>query len=111
MRNICALAFAHPKRPKTPFINFRPSFLVIWAIASVFLSFQDNPIVQAAFKGLRSAVLGMIIVAALSIGNIAISGLKSIIIVLEVILGVSVFKLHPMIVFIISGIIGIMFFK
>lgn len=88
-----------------------PSFLVIWAIASIFLSFQDNPIVQAAFKGLRPAVLGMIIVAALSIGNISISGFKSIIIVLGVILGVSVFKLHPIIVFILSGIIGIWFFR
>lgn len=88
-----------------------PSFLIIWAIASIFLSFQDNPIVQAAFKGLRPAVLGMIIVAALSIGNISISGFKSIIIVLGVILGVSVFKLHPIIVFILSGIIGIWFFR
>ena len=88
-----------------------PSFLVIWAIASIFLSFQDNPIVQAAFKGLRPAVLGMIIVAALSIGYISISGFKSIIIVLGVILGVSVFKLHPIIVFILSGIIGIWFFR
>ncbi len=88
-----------------------PSFLVIWAIASVFLSFQNNPIVQAAFKGLRPAVLGMIIVAALSIGNISISGFKSIIIVLGVIIGVWVFKLHPILVFIISGILGIMFFR
>ncbi len=38
-----------------------PSFLIIWAIASVFFGFQDNRIVQAAFKGLRPAVLGLII--------------------------------------------------
>ncbi len=88
-----------------------PSFLVIWAIASVFLSFQDNPIVQAAFKGLRPAVLGMIIVAALSIGNIAVSGFKSIIIVTGVVIGVYFLKLHPILVFLISGIIGIVFFR
>ena len=88
-----------------------PSFLVIWAVASVFLSFQDNPIVQAAFKGLRPAVLGMIIVAALSVANVATAGFKSIIIVLGVILGVAVFKLHPIIVFILSGIIGVLFFR
>jgi len=88
-----------------------PSFLVIWAIASVFLSFQNNPIVQAALRGLRPAVLGMIIVAALSISNIATTGFKSVIIVLGVILGVAVFKLHPIIVFILSGIIGILFFR
>ena len=53
----------------------------------------------------------MIIVAALSIGNIAVSGFKSIIIVLGVVIGVWVFKLHPILVFIISGILGIMFFR
>ena len=88
-----------------------PSFLVIWAIATVFFSFQENPIVQAAFKGLRPAVLGMIIVAALSIGNIAISGFKSIIIVMGVVTAVWVFKFHPALVFFIAGIIGIIFFR
>jgi len=91
-----------------------PSFLVIWAIASVFLSFQDNPIVQAAFRGLRPAVLGMIIVAAISVSsvsNIATTGFKSILVVLGVILGVVIFKVHPILVFILSGVIGILFFR
>jgi len=88
-----------------------PSFLVIWAVAKVFISFQDNPFVEAAFKGLRPAVLGMIIVAALSIANIALSGFKSVIIAAGVVLGVFYFKVHPAIAFIIAGIIGILFFR
>jgi len=88
-----------------------PSFLVIWIIASVFLTFQNNPIVQAAFKGLRPAVLGMIIIALLSVSKIAVTGYKSIIIVLAVVLGVVVLKIHPIIAFIVSGVAGILFFR
>jgi len=91
-----------------------PSFLVIWAIASVFISFQDNPIVQAAFRGLRPAVLGMIIVAALSVAsvsNITTTGFKSVLVVLGVIMGVAVFNIHPILVFILAGLIGVLFFK
>jgi len=88
-----------------------PSFLVIWAVASVFFSFQDNHIVQAAFKGLRPAVLGLIVVAVLSIGKIAISDYKSVIILIFVVLGVWILKLHPILALLVSAIIGIMFLK
>ena len=89
-----------------------PSFLVIWTIASVFFQFQNNPTVQAAFKGLRPAILGLIIVAALSVGKVSIlSGYKSLIIVLGTIIALSIFKIHPILVLLISAIVGIVFLK
>ena len=89
-----------------------PSFLIIWAIATVFFQFQNNPTVQAAFKGLRPAVLGLIIVAALSVGKVSIlSGYKSLIIVLGTIIALSIFKIHPILVLLISAIVGIVFLK
>jgi chromate transporter len=89
-----------------------PSFLVIWAVASLFLQFQNNPIVQAAFKGLRPAIFGLIVVAALSIGKTStFLGYKSLVIALAVIIALSVFKFHPILVLIVSAIAGIMFFK
>lgn len=88
-----------------------PSFLIIWAVASVFFSFQDNQIVQAAFKGLRPAVLGLIVVAALTIGKIAISDYKSVLILIFVVLGVWILKLHPILALLVSAIIGIMLLK
>jgi len=89
-----------------------PSFLVIWAISSVFFQFQNNPIVQAAFKGLRPAVLGLIIVAVLSVGKVSIlSGYKSLIIVFGTIIALSIFKIHPILVLVISAIVGIVFLK
>ena len=88
-----------------------PSFLIIWAVASVFFSFQNNQIVQAAFKGLRPAVLGLIVVAALSIGKIAITDYKSVLILIFVVLGVWILKLHPILALLVSAIIGIMLLK
>jgi len=88
-----------------------PSFLIIWAIASVFFSFQDNQIVQAAFKGLRPAILGLIIVAALSIGRVSISDYRSILILVSVVVGIWILKIHPILVLVASALIGIIFLK
>jgi chromate transporter len=88
-----------------------PSFLIIWAVASVFFVFQDNQIVQAAFKGLRPAVLGLIIVAALSVGKISLVDYKSVLILLFVVAGLWIFKLHPILALLMSAIIGIVFLR
>ena len=89
-----------------------PSFLVIWAIASVFSQFQNNPTVQAAFRGLRPAVLGLIIVAAISISKTSIlSEYKSILIVIGTVIALTIFKIHPILVLIISAITGIVFLR
>ncbi|MCM8820013.1 MAG: chromate transporter [Candidatus Omnitrophica bacterium] len=89
-----------------------PSFLIILAISSTLFKFQDNPTVEAAFRGLRPAVFGLIIVAALSIGRVSIlSGYKSLLIAVSTIIALSVFKIHPILVLFISAIIGILFLK
>ncbi len=88
-----------------------PSFLIIWAIASVFFSFQDNHIVQAAFKGLRPAVLGLIFVAALTVSKVAVSDYKSVIVLICVVAGVWLIKIHPILALVISAVIGILFFR
>jgi len=88
-----------------------PSFLIIWAIASVFFSIQDNQIVQAAFKGLRPAILGMIIVAALSISRVSISDYRSILILVFVVLGIWILKVHPILALVVSAFAGIIFLR
>ena len=72
-----------------------PSFLIIWAIASVFFSFQDNQLVQAAFKGLKPAVLGLIIIAAFTISRVSISDYRSVLILAFVVAGIWILKIHP----------------
>lgn len=45
-----------------------PSFVIILIIAKFFLSFQENRFVKAALSGLRPAVVGLVIAAAVTIG-------------------------------------------
>jgi len=88
-----------------------PSFLIIWAVASVFFSIQDNQIVQAAFKGLRPAILGMITIAALSIARTSVSDYRSLLIFAFVVAGIWVFKIHPIVALLSSAFIGIIFLR
>ena len=44
------------------FATALPSFLVILAIAMCFRNFQDNPVVESIFKGIRPAVVALIAV-------------------------------------------------
>jgi len=88
-----------------------PSFLVILVIASIFPQIQHNPVVQAAFKGLKPAVLGLIVVAALSIGKVALTGIRSAVVTLLVVCGVYFFKVHPVLALIVAGVAGALLFR
>lgn len=49
-----------------------PSLIVIMVIARFFTSFQEKPLVRAAFSGLRPATSGMVLVAMVQVFVIAI---------------------------------------
>ena len=64
-----------------------PSFMIITIIAAFLSNFQDNAIVQAAFMGVRSAVVALVLMAAIKIGKTSIKdGLAAFITILTVIL-------------------------
>jgi chromate transporter len=88
-----------------------PSFITILLVASVFLKFQYNSVVQSAFRALRPAVAGLIVVAALSVGRIAITDFRSVLMLILVVLGVYLFKVHPILALILAGIAGMVFFR
>jgi len=88
-----------------------PSFLVIWFIASVFFSFQDNQTVQAAFRGLKPAILALIVIAALTVGKVTISDYRSLIIFILVVAGIWFLKIHPILALIISAVFGMVFLR
>ncbi|MEW6171061.1 MAG: chromate transporter [Candidatus Omnitrophota bacterium] len=88
-----------------------PSFLVILVIASIFVHFQENLIVQAVFKGLRPAVFALIVVAAFSIGRACVVDIRGLILAGLVIFAIIFLKLNPILALIISGCIGVLFFR
>jgi len=88
-----------------------PSFLIILAIATIFVHFQDSTVVQAVFKALRPAVFALIIVAAFSIGKACVIDTAGLILALTVVFAIIFLKVHPILALVISGVIGGLFFR
>lgn len=85
-----------------------PSFLIITIIAAFFARFQDNPLIKAAFMGVRTAVTALILTAAYKIGKTAIRDRIGVVISVCVIL-LAVFT-EIKVVFLIAagGLLGIL---
>lgn len=86
-----------------------PSFLVILIISAFFSYFTLNPVIQAAFSGLRPAIAALIGAAVLKIGKPVLKKKQSIVMAVVFFLLLITFDLHPIYI-ILSGIgIGLLF--
>lgn len=87
-----------------------PSFLIIISIAIFFAGVQNNPYVVSAFKAIRPAVVSLIAGSVVTMAKS--TGIKKYqyLIPLIVTLAVSVFKLSPILVIIISAVTGIIYY-
>lgn len=88
-----------------------PSFLIITVIAAFFSRFSDIPIVKAVLFGIRSCVVGLIIVASISVSKTAIKDKLCIVFTVITIVCVVFFKLNPIFVILASIIPGIIILK
>jgi chromate transporter len=86
-----------------------PSTILMLALVLFFMSFKDSPRVQAAMRGVRPAVVGLLFVVAYDVGKTSVSSIPSMFIALAVFF-LSIFtNLHPAIAMVISGLIGMIF--
>lgn len=88
-----------------------PSFLIILIIAAFFSKFQDNPIVQAAFKGVRPTVVALISTAAVKIGKAAIKDNLCVIITVIAFILVMIFDVHAIFTIIGGAAVGLIVYK
>ena len=87
------------------------SFILVSIANHYILKFKESYIMKAALSGMRPAMIGLIISVFLSLGHESYKDVKSIIIGI-IILGLLLSnKLHPILVIIISGIFGIIFYS
>ena len=84
-----------------------PSFIIITLIAAFFSKFQDNEIVQAAFMGIRSAVVALILMAAIKVAKKAVKDKLSTIITLVTILLILILDIHAIFTVIGGALIGL----
>ena len=104
--------------------NVLPSLIIIVIIAKYFQKFGDEPVVKAAFYGLRAAVVGLISVAFFDVLRVAIfhveNGIsanltqwidfKAAALFVVIYLVKEKLKLHPLVVIAIGAVSGILVF-
>lgn len=92
-----------------------PSFLLMIAISRFFLKYQKHPIVEAVFKGLRPAVVGLLAAAALVLMNVENFGdyhtsryqfIISVILFLAAFIGTRKYKVNPILMIVLCGLAG-----
>ncbi|MEW5865731.1 MAG: chromate transporter [Bacillota bacterium] len=87
-----------------------PSFVVILAIATLFLRFKDAPAVKAVTMGLRPAVTALVAAAAISLTKAALVDLVGLIIAILVLLGMFRLKIHPVLIILLAGVLGVILY-
>lgn len=96
-----------------------PSFILMIAISKFFLKYQKHPMVEAVFKGLRPAVVGLLAAAALvlmtaeNFGNYQTDHnqfIISVIIFLFAFIGTRKFKVSPILMIALCGLAGFLIY-
>ena len=87
-----------------------PSFITITVIAAFFTRFQDNPIVKAAFMGIRSTVVALILMAAIKVGKKAIKDKFSVLITIMTVILVLVLDIHAIFAIVIGAMVGLVIY-
>ncbi len=84
-----------------------PSFIVILLVAVVFTQFKENPVVERIFKGIRPAVVALIVSPLLLLGKSASVTWKNAWIPIAVALGVWLLNISPIYMVIAAILMGI----
>ncbi len=87
-----------------------PSFLIIIAVAKIFTYISNIEVVEAALKGISSAVIALLIVAALRVGKASIKDKISPLITITALVLLLGIRIHPIFVVILGIALGLIFY-
>ncbi|WP_097026318.1 chromate transporter [Clostridium peptidivorans] len=88
-----------------------PSFIIILLIASVFMQFRNNYYVEQVFKGINGAVPVLVLIAILSISKSVKKSYLNFGIVIVALILLQVLNVNPVVVIILSGIFGVIYYR
>jgi len=87
------------------------SFLLVSIANRYIIKFKESYIMKSALAGMRPAMIGLIISVFLSLGRESYKDIKSIIIGIIILVLLLSNKFHPILVIVISGILGVVFYS
>lgn len=88
-----------------------PSFFIILFVASFFMQFRNNYYVDLVFKGIGAAVPMLVLIAVVSLSKSVDKNYINLLIVILTVISISLIKIHPVLVIILSGIYGYLFLR
>ncbi|MEK6266367.1 MAG: chromate transporter [Clostridium sp.] len=86
------------------------SFILVSVANHYMLKFKESYILKAALLGMRPALIGLIISVFISLGKESYKDIKSVVIGIIVLGLLLTNKLHPILIIIISAILGVIFY-
>ncbi|MFT5875160.1 MAG: chromate transporter [Clostridium sp.] len=87
------------------------SFILVSIANHYILKFKESYIMKAALAGMRPALIGLIISVFISLGRESYKDIKSVVIGIIVLGLLLTNKLHPILIIVLSGILGIIFYS
>ncbi|WP_236036417.1 chromate transporter [Heyndrickxia oleronia] len=88
-----------------------PTFLIVMLLNIIFVSFEGNSHVKAAFLGIRAAVVALIAYAAIKIARTSILDKSTFILMIVMVIMMLEFHWHPIFVIVTGALLGIMIVK
>ena len=88
-----------------------PSFAIILLIAMFFSRFQDNPVVESIFRGIRPAVVALIAAPTFNLARSAKISLANCWIPIAGALAIWLMKVNPVVIILIAGLGGYLYGK
>ena len=83
-----------------------PSFFIISILSGFYMQFKTNPIVNAAFAGIRACVVALVFTAVLKMGESAVKDIFGWIIALAGLIAIAFFGIQAIWCIIAGGVIG-----
>ncbi|SDY98938.1 chromate transporter [Evansella caseinilytica] len=84
-----------------------PTFLFVMILSILFYVFQGNPYVEAAFIGIRPAIVALIVYAGIRIYRTAVFDKSTMTIAVMLLLALLIIHFHPLAVILCGGLAGI----
>lgn len=88
-----------------------PSVVIILIVAVFFVQFQNIAWVESIFKGIRPAVVALILAAVMKLGKSLKRTILNIFWVIGSVLCITLFQIHPILIIFFSGILGYVIYK
>lgn len=88
-----------------------PTFFIVIILCVLYLTFQGNPKMEAAFVGIRASIVALIAFAAIQIGKTAIIDKTTLLLVIITVLVLFFVPIHPVFIILGGACIGVLLIK